>query len=173
MHQIFYRRVRNGAGCKFALSSLTAAFILASPALAQDFAPLSLVCSGSGTSESDEVTTATVTKDGKTTTGTVISDKLVDFNDQVRVEVTSPTSARIQIPAALAPPIRSRTDGGWLTMKNLTVTDAEISGSVNSGPMNNPKIRIDRVTGFIKIHGKTGHFSGTCNPYDPAGSRRF
>ncbi|MCG2842081.1 hypothetical protein L6Q21_13920 [Sandaracinobacter sp. RS1-74] len=150
-----------------------AALVAASPAAADDFQPLSLVCAGGGTTESDEVTTATVTKDGKTTTGTVITDKLVDFSDQTRVEIASPTSGRIQMPSALMPPIRNRSDGGWLEIRNLNVTEAEISGSVSTGPMNSPKLRIDRVTGFMKIHGKTGHFSGTCNPYDPSSSRRF
>ncbi len=152
---------------------LIAVIVLTSPALAQDFTPISLVCPGGGAAETEEVTTATVTKDGKSTTGSAISYKLMDFDDQVRVEVTSPGSARIQLPTALEPFIRNRTDGGWLDIHNLKLTDAEISGSMNSGPMNNPKVRIDRVTGYVKIHGKTGNFSGTCHPYDPTSSRRF
>ena len=154
-----------------AIILLATGALLAWPALAADFAPLSLICTGSGSATKETVTTGTFSSGKDTSTGQVIGETQQPFSDQVRVEISSTSSARMMVPRPMLPGLHGGKDG-WFDIKNLSLSDTEIKGSVNLGFMSSPKIRIDRLTGMLKIDGNAGTFAGSCDPYDPANVKK-
>ncbi len=161
------------------LSVLVAAAIGPASALAQDAsqtvppAPsrLDLVCLGAGSA--NQATSSTLNawnSDGDYVGANVIGNRSVPFDDQVNLWIEG-QDGRIRMPRAMLPPIRGG-ENGWFKIKSIQVTENEITGSVAVNFMNNPKLRIDRVTGSISLSGKAGDYSGRCSRYDPASVRR-
>jgi len=137
-------------------------------------APLHLVCLGAGSANRPTSTSVYMTNSaGNSGWGQVVGRREVPFEDQVNIEVGDGAESRIRMPRTMLPKIHGG-DGGWFKLKNVKVTDSEITGSAAVNVINNPKVRIDRITGTISIDGRSGTYSGECQAYDPANApRRF
>ena len=94
----------------------------------------------------------------------------VPFDEQVNVEITKDV-ARIRMPRAMLPIIRGGVNG-WMKINNLQWGENEIIGSVGVNVINNPKLRIDRLTGALSVNGKAGDFVAICQSIDPNRVRR-
>lgn len=80
-------------------------------------------------------------------------------------------AGEIRLPRVMLPAIRGGKDG-WLTLSKVRVSDREILASASVNPLNNPKVRVDRITGSITISGKAGNYVGQCRKYDPNSAER-
>lgn len=132
---------------------------------------LHLVCGGAGTATKPDFTFV----DGSTSYGSEFSATAMgtrdrNFADEVSVRLDD-ADPRIRLPRSMLPPARGGKDG-WFKIKNLKITDQDITGSAAVNFINNPKFRLDRITGSISISGKAGDYSGRCEPFDPATAPR-
>lgn len=158
-------------GVAFGTLALTAAALLAGPALAQEH--LNLVCYGEGEKPTAE-THGGYEWDHKqdryryrneTTLGTK------SFDTALTVQVSG-DDGRIQLPKRLVPPLNSGGEGeGWWPLRDVMVTPDQVTASYRLNGMNQPKVRIDRRTGRISVKG-IEEFHGTCDAVDE-GERRF
>lgn len=148
------------------------ALLSTTSAHAQDAAPrIELVCLGGGAA--NKPTQATVNawnSNGDYAGANVVGSRSVGFEDQVNLWIEG-EDGRLRMPRSMLPPIRGGEDG-WFKLKSIKISENEITGSVGVNPLNNPKVRIDRLTGAISISGKAGDFTGRCSRYDPATVRR-
>jgi hypothetical protein len=127
-----------------------------------------LICLGAG--EANRITSSqgyARDSNGNSAWGQVLSQRSVPFDDQVNIELADDDTGRVRMPPVMLPPLHGG-DGGWFRIKNVKRTDGEITGTVQVNFMNQPKLRLDRVTGHISISGKAGDYSGDCQAYDPA-----
>lgn len=108
---------------------------------------------------------------GYRASGNFITGHRDAYDDQVDVIIDADAS-KIRLPRSLLPAIRGGKDG-WFKLKNLEVSDDAISASGAVSMVNNPKIHIDRRSGFISINGKTGHYEGRCEKIDATEPKRF
>lgn len=58
-------------------------------------------------------------------------------------------------------------DGGWFEIRDIRVSENEITGSAAVNVMNHPKIVLDRLTGTVTVSGRSGQFNGRCRKFDP------
>ncbi|MWV27477.1 hypothetical protein [Aurantiacibacter rhizosphaerae] len=139
----------------------------ASPTLAQDQSSrFDLVCLGAGAA--NRQATATVNawdNQGGFGSANVVGNRSVPFDDQVNLWIEG-EEGRLRMPRAMLPAIRGGEDG-WFRVSSIEITPDEITGSIRVNPLNNPRLRIDRMTGAISISGKAGDYSGRCQRYDP------
>lgn len=150
------------------LWTAVATLCLSGPGSAQETPSerLDLVCLGAGAA--NRPTSSTVTawdSEGNYGSANVVGNRTVPFDDQVNLWIDG-GEGRIRMPRAMLPPIRGGEDG-WFKVKSIEITDNEITASVAVNLINNPKLRIDRITGNISISGKAGDYSGRCQRYDP------
>ena len=75
------------------------------------------------------------------------------------------------MPRVMLPAIRGG-DNGWFKLKSVAVTNSEITASVAVNALNNPKMRLDRMTGSISLSGTAGDYTGGCEMYDPESTVR-
>jgi hypothetical protein len=145
---------------------------MATPAVANDaLQRLDLVCLGTGAATRQTNTTVNAwDSDGGYGSANGVGNRSVPFDDQVNLWVDG-DEGRLRMPRAMLPSIRGGEDG-WFKVKSIKITQNEITGSVAVNLVNNPKLRIDRVTGAISISGKAGDYSGRCERYDPATVQR-
>lgn len=61
-------------------------------------------------------------------------------------------------------PMLGDQEAGWLPVKDLYVTEAQITGTVKTSAFTTSKFRIDRTTGIMTTE---GGFTGTCTKVDP------
>ncbi len=148
------------------------ALAIASAAPAQSAGDrLNLVCLGAGAANKPTSTQAFGwNSDGDSAGATIIGNRAVPFDDQVNLWIEG-ADGQIRMPRAMLPVIRGGKDG-WFQLKSLKVSDSEIIGSVAVNVLNNPRLRIDRMTGAISISGKAGDYSGTCRKFDPTSTPR-
>lgn len=133
---------------------------------------LHLVCLGAGSSNRPTMVQGFATNNsGGSAWGQAIGTRTVPFDDQVNIDLPDGAVGRIRMPRAMLPPIRGG-KGGWFEIKSIKRTDREITGTVQVSLVNSPKLRLDRMTGRISISGKSGDYSGECQPYDPAAVQR-
>lgn len=139
----------------------------ASPILAQDQSSrFDLVCLGAGAA--NRQATATVNawdNQGGFGSANVVGNRSVPFDDQVNLWIEG-EEGRLRMPRAMLPVIRGGEDG-WFRVSSIEISPDEITGSIRVNPFNNPKLRIDRMTGAISISGKAGDYTGRCERYDP------
>lgn len=146
---------------------VTLALAAGHAATAQEATTLNLVCFGDGAANKQRGGTFNAwDNEGDSAIGTVTQNSREGFADQVNVQITG-SQGQLRMPRAMLPLLRGGKDG-WFTLKNIKVTDADITGSVAVNPLNNPKMRIDRYTGVINLSGKAGDFVGKCQAYDPS-----
>ncbi len=134
---------------------------------------LTLICRGAGAARKEDSTTAYGSDNsGNQAWATASSSHSERFDDQVDLWVEGP-DGRIRVPRIMLPPIHGG-DDGWFKLKNVVMTDDAITGSIVLNPISNPKLHVDRRTGAISIDGRSGHYAGECERYDPvAQPRRF
>jgi hypothetical protein len=134
---------------------------------------LSLICAGGGyANKADQSTARAWNNNGDSATATVQSRSRVGFEDQAQVWIEG-QEGRIRMPPSMLPPIRGGEDG-WFKLSSIEITENEIRATVKVNPINNPKLRLDRLTGAISLSGKAGNYAGQCQKFDPAAvQRRF
>lgn len=138
---------------------------------AQDETPLNLVCFGDGAANKQRGGTFSAWSSfGDSASGTVTQHSREGFEDQVNVNLLG-SEGQLRMPRAMLPLLRGGKDG-WFELKNIKVTESDITASVSVNPINNPKMRIDRFTGIINLSGKAGDFVGKCQAYDPSKAER-
>lgn len=147
---------------------------LAASASAQDAGNrLNLICAGGGyANKIDQSTARAWNNNGDSATATVQSPSRVGFEDQAQVWIEG-EEGRVRMPPSMLPPIRGGEDG-WFKLSSIEITENEIRATVKVNPLNNPKLRLDRLTGAISLSGKAGNYAGQCQKFDPAAvQRRF
>ncbi len=148
------------------------AVLFASPAMAQDGSTsLSLICVGGGSA--NKATGATVNawnSDGDYGGATISGTRSVGFQDQLRMTIEG-EEGQLRMPRTMLPPLRGGKDG-WFKLKNIKVSEGEITASVAVNPINNPKLRLDRYTGSVSLSGKAGDFTGQCRKFNPQTTER-
>lgn len=153
------------------LAGLVAA-VCANSALAQgEVRRFDLVCLGAGSA--NRAASATVNawdSYGGYGSANIVGNRVVPFDDQVNLWVEN-GDGRIRMPRAMLPVVRGG-ENGWFKLKSVEITENEITASVAVNVINNPKLRIDRLTGAISISGKAGDYSGRCAKYDPENVER-
>ena len=145
--------------------------------------PLNLTCAGGGTANKIAVTNVYGSNNGSGTIGTMpynysgsgnstaYSSRQQGFDDQVDIRLFAGDD-RIRMPRTMLPPLHGG-NGGWFRLKNVVADDRTIDASVAVNFMNNPKVRIDRVTGMISISGKAGDYSGQCQAIPAEAPAKF
>jgi hypothetical protein len=157
--------------------ALTAAALLAGPALAQDSDQgnaINLVCMGQGEKlDSGYVNTLEWDRyDHKYRSRSGVQTQMKSFASAVTLQIYG-SDGRIRLPEKLIPPIHSGGDHQhWWQLDDVIVGSNEIRASYRLNGLNKPRIRIDRQTGIITIKGTGQDFSGSCDKVDP-GQRRF
>lgn len=142
-----------------------------SVACAQEADHISLVCLGAGSANRATSTYAYGTaSNGVSGWGQALSQRSVPFDDQVTLELSGDTG-RIRMPRSMLPALRGGKDG-WFEVEKVRWLENEITGVVQVSIVNSPKLRVDRLQGMISISGKTGDYSGRCDPFDPATVQR-
>lgn len=86
-----------------------------------------------------------------------------DFENQAILEIGT-SSARVKPPERILPPARGGDNFGWWPIRNLSMTDAELRGSVRMNLINKPSVRFDRRTNELTFKGMAGSFRGRCRP---------
>jgi hypothetical protein len=128
--------------------------------------PLNLTCYGGGTAQKSRASSTYATNSrGESVWGTTTTRREVGFADQVDLRLFSGDD-RIRLPRTMLPLARGG-DDGWFKLKNIEVSERDITASAAVNFINNPKIRIDRLTGNINIAGKAGDYVGECRKVDP------
>lgn len=105
--------------------------------------------------------------------GLVTTEGRASLEDSVDIRLGQDGAGTMRLPRRMLPTVTTSNDGGWFPLIHLSQTADEITGQVRLNQYNKPRVRIDRVTGQIRIDGPLGDFSGQCQPYDPATPRRF
>jgi len=132
---------------------------------------LDLVCLGAGSANKPDNQSVYATDSyGNSAWGNVTGNRSVPFDDQVNLWVAE-GDGRIRMPRVMLPLLRGGEDG-WFKLKNIEVTQTAITASVAVNVINNPKMRVDRLTGLISLSGKAGNYTGECQAYDPANAQR-
>lgn len=133
---------------------------------------INLICGGHGSANRFASSTGFITDNkGNSAVGNVLSQRAVGYDDQVIMEIPENGRGRIRMPRALLPAIRGGKNG-WFSINSIRKSENEITGVVQVSVLNSPKLRLDRITGHINISGKSGDYSGSCEPFDPATAER-
>lgn len=148
-------------------AALALAISISAPAYADT---LNLQCFGGGAANKQRSTFGQAySSNGDSAWGTATSTESVGFNDQVDLNIDG-AQGTIRMPRSMLPVLHGG-KGGWMDVKNLVVTDREITGSVSVNPLNSPKLRVDRLTGTLTLNGKSGSFTGECQAFNPRTAR--
>lgn len=139
--------------------------VLAAPAAAQPQPPLelNLSCRGEATGlatvGTESYSTANNWGGASTAYGTrqglVTIDTLISFR-------LAGGEAMLSVPAALLPPIHGGKRGEF-RVRELQVSDRDITGKIKINLLNNASFRIDRISGRLT---SSGGFQGDCEPED-------
>jgi len=143
------------------------ALLLVQAAMTQpSSAEVNLVCLGAGSA--NKVSSAYAfggNSYGGSAWANVVGHRSVPFDDQVNVKIDG-TTGSIRLPRTMLPKLHGG-DAGWFELRDVKETDDAITGTAAVNFANHPKVHLDRITGTISIDGKSGHYSGTCQKYDP------
>lgn len=151
---------------------VVAALFCASTAYGQEAGSrLHLICDGGGVANE---TTSTYAQgwdsDGNSAGAVVNGHRSVGFEDQLQLWIEG-DEGKARLPRAMLPTIRGG-ENGWFEIKNIRVSENEITGTVGVNIINHPKMVLDRLTGTVSLNGKAGQFNGRCRKFDPATVRR-
>lgn len=83
------------------------------------------------------------------------------FKGNGMVEIST-GAARMRIPDPMIPVLGSGDSKGWYPIEKLVVSDNEFTGVVHINFMNQPKLRIDRLTGKLSMSGGLSDFAADC-----------
>lgn len=131
---------------------------------------LNIICVGSGYATKIDQSTAQIWGDYGSADATIQSFNRVGFEDQLQLWIEG-DEGRLRMPPSMLPPIRGGEDG-WFKLSSIKQTDSEIRATVKVNIINNPKLRLDRITGTISLSGKAGDYAGRCQKFDPAQVQR-
>jgi hypothetical protein len=133
--------------------------------LVQAIAALNLICQG----------TAAVDHSTNTLTpyGLVTTEGTATLDDSVGFRISADGAGAARLPRRMLPTVTTSSDGGWFPLIHLAQNAEEITAQVRLNQFNKPRIRIDRITGAVRIDGPLGAFSGQCQAFDPATARKF
>ena len=128
---------------------------------------LTLSCDGQGTVMATQSTTVNQYdfKHKENKTGIAQTQVRRPFSGNGVVEIASGTG-RMRIPDPMIPKLMSGDSNGWYPIESLFVGDREITGVVHINFLNQPKLRIDRLTGKLSMSGGMGDFSADCSAAD-------
>lgn len=145
---------------------------LASAGSAQDSGNrLNLICGGQGAANKPTTINAYAwDSGGGSANATINGTRAVGFGDEVALWIEG-GDGRLRMPRAMLPAIRGG-DNGWFKLKSIVVTGREITASVAVNALNNPKMRLDRMTGSISLSGKAGDYTGGCEKFDPESTKQ-
>lgn len=87
------------------------------------------------------------------------------FDDEMDVHIAA-GAGKARVPRRLIPDLHGG-ENGWFEMSDLVITDDVITAEVKITFAHHPKIRIDRRSGSVSLHGKIGDFTGKCAKVDP------
>ena len=122
---------------------------------------LELTCGGGGTAIREDVATVYGAQNsGKSAWPTMHAKDREAFQDRVEVRIAG-SEGRIRLPGMMLHLVQGG-DDGWVELSDLKLTDGTITGSAAVNLMSRPKVHIDRNTGTIRISGRAGSYSGTC-----------
>lgn len=163
-------RLKLGAVLPMALCLMTLS--LQAPAHAQEQGNrLNLVCDGGGAANR---TTSTVAhgwdNNGNSASAVVTGRRSVGFEDQLQLWIEG-GQGKARLPRVMLPTLHGG-DGGWFEIKDIRISDNEITGSVSVNVINHPKLVLDRMAGTVSLSGKAGQFNGRCRKFDPATAER-
>lgn len=139
--------------------------IAASISFSASAAPLTLICQGTAEVDSSKTTL--------TPYGVVTSDGRTSLEDSVGFRLNDDGTGTARLPRKMLPLVKTSNEGGWFPLIRLEMSADEIVAQVRLNQYNKPRIRIDRVTGSLRIDGPLGDFSGQCRPYDEHTERKF
>lgn len=142
---------------------LICALVWHGAATADAFSPLALICGGAGSSARPSGAVA-LGSDGSSVAAYGSAQQ--GFRDQVRVEISAPGSGRLQVPRSMLPPLHGG-DEGWFEIKKLAVNPTEITGRIELAFLKSASLRIDRLTGFMKLDSQNGTYAAECERFDP------
>jgi hypothetical protein len=136
-------------------------------------ADLHLLCQGGGAAVKHSIVDAYAhSSDGTSITGSAFTSHDRPYAEAVKIDITD-NVGRIEMPRGLLPLVHGGTEG-WIELHEIVTTENEIVAKAAVNFMNNPRVRIDRISGTVTIEGQRGNFAGRCEAYDPANvSRRF
>ncbi len=139
---------------------------------------LTLSCDGNGTVAATQTTTVNQVelnrKDHQphNQMGVVQTQTRRPFSGSGTVEISSGTG-RMRIPEPMVPALMSGDSGGWYPIESLFMNDREITGVVHINFLNQPKMRIDRMTGKLTLSGGAGEFAGNCSAVEAGSKPKF
>lgn len=156
---------------RFAAASALLA-LTALPAAAQETGSrLSLVCDGGGSANRTTSAQAFAwDNSGGSANAIVTGRREVGFEDQLQLWIEG-DQGKARMPRTMLPPVHGG-DGGWFMIKDIRVSDNEITGTVEVNFMNHPKLVIDRLAGTVSLAGKAGQFNGRCRKFEPGNTQR-
>lgn len=131
----------------------------------QAAAALSLICQGTAAVDHS---TNTITPFGLVTT-----EGTASLDDSVGFRLAADGTGTARLPRRMLPTVTTSNAGGWFPLIRLERSADEITALVRLNQFNKPRIRIDRVTGAVRIDGPLGTFSGQCQAVGPATERKF
>lgn len=127
-----------------------------------------LICDGQSAANMASSSTANVTdNEGYSVNGIATTSRPTVIAMSLQFRVVDGV-AEMNLPRIAAPQISS-SKGGWYQVKDLKVTDDQITGKVRFNFVNSSSFRIDRTTGILT---SAGGFQGTCAKVDRA-ERKF
>jgi hypothetical protein len=132
---------------------------------------LNLVCGGGGSANKAVQSYGQAwNSNGDGASGVFTQQRAVGFEDQLQLWIEG-DAGKARMPRAMLPAIRGG-ENGWFDVKDIKVTDNEITGTVTVNFMNKPKLVLDRLTGTVSLAGKAGQFNGQCQKFDPSTAKR-
>ena len=146
--------------------------LAAVPAQAQEAGNrLSLLCGGAGMANKHSTTQAYGwNNSGDSADAIITSERSVGFEDQLQLWIEG-GAGKARMPRTMLPPIHGG-NGGWFDVKDIRVSDTEITGTVAVNALNHPKLVLDRLAGTVSLAGKAGQFNGRCQKFDPVNAQR-
>lgn len=132
-----------------------------------------LVCSGAGTAT--RPSTGTATAYGSYGDSAVIISTVngrVAFEGIMRIDISGKAGS-IRVPAPMLPAIRGGNEG-VMKLKDIKISETEITARVDYNFLNKPRVIIDRLTGMVSMDDRLteAQFSGRCEAFDPSKHQR-
>jgi hypothetical protein len=154
---------------KTLIIGIITSLVVAGSTLAEDF---HLSCGGQGSRVAASTTYGEATDNyGDFVTGSATTYYKATAPDRLLIEIDDNVQ-RIRVPATIIPPLHAGGRDGWWILKNVKVTDDEISGQFELNFVNQPTFHVDRRTGDISLQGFRNGFTGICEKFDPAPEAR-
>lgn len=132
-----------------------------------------LTCIGGGVTSEQEGSYGTYfAPNGQMHSGVIYTPSQKNYEENVLIEIFGNSSGRVRLPRSILPSIRGGNDG-WFDLRNIVISQNEISAEAKVNFVNHPKIIIDRVRGTIFIDARRGAYNGRCQRQSEQTTRQF